>query len=76
MSKRKLTEASHRKDSKRALSDILIGGIDLRDSPDFVDAYIMGACWQDTGEQLTEEELEKINEDTSLVYHYVIKQLC
>ena len=38
-----------------------MGGINLDDYPDFCDAYIESAYWEDTDEDLTEEELNKLN---------------
>ena len=43
------------------LEDIVVAGINPRDHPDFSDAYIEEACWKDTGEPLTDEELELID---------------
>ena len=37
--------------------------VDPRDYPDFVDAYVSEAHWTTTGELLTEEELEELNEE-------------
>lgn len=39
-----------------------IAGINPRDYPDFCDALIEEACWKSTGEPLTDEELELIDE--------------
>ena len=47
------------------ITDIEIEGIDMRDYPDFCDAYISYAVWEDTGEELTDEELDKLNEEHS-----------
>ncbi len=44
------------------LENIQVAGINPRDYPDFSDAYIEEACWRDTGEPLTDEELELIDE--------------
>lgn len=45
------------------LSDIEVDGIDLRDYPDLVDAFIVSATWRATGIELTEDELEDIDPD-------------
>ena len=37
-----------------------MGGINLDDYPDFCDAHIEQATWEDTDEQLTSEELDKL----------------
>ena len=47
---------------------IEVDDIDTRDYPDFCDAFITSAMWEDTGELLTEDELDAINEDKDLVW--------
>lgn len=36
--------------------------VDPRDYPDFCDAHFVGAVFVDTGEELSEEEYEELNE--------------
>ena len=36
--------------------------------PEFEDACITYAVWMDTGKELTDEELDTLNEDTEFVY--------
>lgn len=55
----------------RKLADVRVEGVDTRDAPDFCDAYIADAIWDDTGTVLTEDELEEVNEDRDLVYNAV-----
>jgi len=55
--------------SKVVVTDI--SDIDTSDYPDFCDAYISGATID--GEEVTEEQLEEINNDTQFVYDSVIK---
>lgn len=55
------------------IENIEIEGIDYADSPDFCDAYI-ASCDID-GREATEEELEKLNEDSDFVYQQVIDRL-
>ncbi len=43
----------------RSIIDVVVAGIDPNDYPDFCDAYIESATWEDTGEPLTEEEIEQ-----------------
>jgi len=43
------------------ITDFEIEDIDMRDYPDFCDAYISSATWIDTGELLTEDELDTLN---------------
>lgn len=59
----------------RFVVDIEVDGIDTRDAPDFCDAYISDAYWFDTDEPLSEDELEELNEDTTLIYERVLQQL-
>ena len=47
-----------------------IEGIDMGDYPDFCDAYITYAEHQN-GTPYTDAELEKLNEDSALVYETV-----
>ena len=42
------------------LDDIEIDGIDMRDYPDFCDAFLVGASYK--GRELTEDELEYVQE--------------
>lgn len=55
------------------ISNVEIDGIDTNDYPDFCDAYICGAMYD--GEEMTDEQLQIINEDTSFVYDMVIKHI-
>ena len=52
----------------RQVIDIEVDDIDTRDYPDFCDAFITNARWGDTGELLTDDELDAINEDKDLVW--------
>lgn len=61
--------------NNRSVIDLDIDGINMRDYPDFCDAYIAGAAWEDTGESLTEEELEELNDDSDLVYELVLERI-
>ena len=42
------------------IDDIEIDGIDMRDYPDFCDAFLVGASYK--GRELTEDELEYVQE--------------
>ena len=57
------------------LTDIEVDGIDMKDSWDFVDAYIV-RCKID-GREATDEEVEAINEgeDRSIVYNAVCNEV-
>ena len=48
----------------RKVIDLEVDGIDLRDSPDFSDAYFSYACYED-GTPLTDEELDKLAEQNA-----------
>jgi hypothetical protein len=55
------------------IEDIELDGIDGRDAPDFCDAFIVSACYN--GRDMTQEELDILNEDTSFVYECVLDYL-
>jgi hypothetical protein len=42
--------------------DIQVDNVDTKDYPDFVDAYVTYAVWADTGKELTEDELDQLND--------------
>ena len=52
------------------ISDIEVEDVMLSDFPDFCDAYIASATYD--GRDMTEEELDELNEDTDFVYKAVI----
>ena len=56
---------------KYPISDIEISGIDYADAPDFCDAYISYAVSTETGEPLTQEELDALNEDYEYLHQAV-----
>lgn len=47
--------------SRFGIDDIQVGGIDHSDHPKYCDAYIENAVWDDTLEELTENELDALN---------------
>jgi hypothetical protein len=55
------------------IDDIEVDGIDHGDAPDFCDAYISAASYD--GRDMTEEELETLNEDRDYVYEAVMDRL-
>ena len=57
--------------------DFEIDGIDTKDYPDFVDAYISNASVIENGviREATDIELDELNKDYDLVYDLVINQL-
>ena len=59
----------------RRITDVEVEDIDTKDAPDFCDAFIASARWEDTGELLSEPELEELNDDGDLLYDAVLKVL-
>ena len=55
------------------VEDIEIDGINPRDYPDFCDAFILEATYK--GREMTDEELEALNEDSDFVYDKVMELL-
>lgn len=55
------------------LEDIRIAKINHRDHPDYVDAFIESATID--GRELTESELDELNEDSSFVHEQVLERL-
>lgn len=56
----------------RLISNVELDGLDQKDYPDFVDAYINSADYN--GEPMTEEQLNAINEDSDYVYAHIVEQ--
>lgn len=48
---------------------------DSRDYPEFSDAFIVTAFWKDSGKELTDEELDEVNNNGEFVYDCVIKRI-
>ena len=55
------------------LENIEVEGIDTRDYPDFCDAYISYAEYK--GRELTQDEIDWVNEHTDFIYECVIERL-
>ena len=55
------------------IDDIEVDGIDYRDAPDFCDAYISYATYK--GKEMTESQLERLNDNSDFVYQCVQDQL-
>jgi hypothetical protein len=66
--KRYLTRLDYSK-----IDDIQVEGIDTRDYPDFCDAYVSYATYK--GKEMTESQLERLNENSSFVYECVLEYL-
>lgn len=53
-----------------------IACINPADAMDFVDAYVTEAYWTDTEQDLTDEELDQLNDKhPGFVYEQVLKQI-
>ena len=55
------------------IDNVKIEGVDMRDYPDFCDAFISSADYN--GEEMNDEQLEKINEDGCFVHEKIMQQL-
>ena len=55
------------------IDNIEVDGIDTNDYPDFCDAFISSADYN--GVEMTDEQLEALNEDYSFVHDCVYTQL-
>ena len=55
----------------RIVVDVVVDGIDLRDYPDFCDAYFESACYED-GIALTDDELIQLTDDNPELLHEMI----
>ncbi len=50
----------------KKITDVVLDGIDLADYPDFCDAYIVSADYD--GEPMSDDQIDKLNEDSDFVY--------
>ena len=57
----------------KLISNIQFDGIDHKDYPDYCDAYIVSAEYN--GEQMTEEQIEELNDDRDFVYESLMDYL-
>ena len=55
------------------ITNIEFDGIDRKDHPDYCDAFISYAEYE--GRELTEEELEEVNEDSMFVHEKLFNYL-
>lgn len=55
------------------ISDIKLAGIDTKDYPDFTDAFIESASYEDR--DMTDEELDRLNDDHGFVYEKVLEHI-
>jgi|19_taG_2_1085344.scaffolds.fasta_scaffold137261_1 hypothetical protein len=60
--------------NKKVLEDTIhIDGIEMRDYPDFTDAYVKGAKYKD-GTELTEDELVEFSDNNGELIQAIILQ--
>ena len=57
----------------RLISDVEVDGVNTKDYPDFVDAFISSATYD--GRDMSEEELEELNENSAYVLQCVMEEL-
>ena len=55
------------------IKSIEFDGIDYKDAPDYCDAYIVSAEYD--GEEMTEEQIESLNDDRDFVYQMLMEYL-
>ena len=55
------------------LDNVVLSGIDHRDHPDYCDAFIDSADYD--GKEMTDEQLDELNEDYELVHELVWDKL-
>jgi hypothetical protein len=55
----------------KKVGNIEFDGIDHKDYPDYCNAYILSAEYN--GEQMTEQQIEELNEDLDFVYEKLLK---
>lgn len=46
--------------NNRKVIEISIDGVDFNDAPDFCDAFVNYAVFEDTGEKLTDDEMDQL----------------
>tara|TARA_R110001632_G_C11159755_1_gene398372 strand:+ start:189 stop:374 length:186 start_codon:yes stop_codon:yes gene_type:complete len=57
----------------KLITNIHVDGIDSNDYPDFVDAYIYSAEYD--GVEMTDDQLDELNENSEFVHDCVYNQL-
>lgn len=55
----------------RPVGNLEVDGVDVRDFPDFCDAHFSYAEWLDTGNPLSDSELEKLSEE----FYYLVNEM-
>lgn len=60
----------------RSVINAEIDGVDSNDYPDFCDAYFSYAVFEDTNEELTDEELEQLGDQNGDVINEIAHDNC
>ena len=55
------------------IEDVEIEDLNFDDSPDFCDAYIARATYE--GKEMSEDQLDKLNEDSDFVYEKILDHI-
>lgn len=55
------------------IDNIEVEGVDFSDYPDFCDAFIASADYD--GVEMTDDQLDQLNDDSDFVYQCVLDQL-
>jgi hypothetical protein len=55
------------------ISDLEFEGIDRKDHPKYVDAFVSGASYD--GEEMTDKQLDELNDNSDLVHELLIDYL-
>ena len=58
------------------VTDVEVDGIDMKDYPDFVDAYIESAKFVSSGKELNDEELIKLQEENPELFYDDVMDKC
>ena len=58
------------------VTDVEVDGIDMKDYPDFVDAYIDSAKFVSSGKELNDEQLVELQEENSELFYEDIMDKC
>ena len=63
--------STHLQLNGRTVVDVTVDGIDIKDYPDFCDAYFESAFYQD-GTALTDDELIQLTDDNPEILHEMV----
>jgi hypothetical protein len=66
--------STHLQLNGRTVVDAVVDNIDLRDYPDFCDAYFESACYED-GTALTDDELIDLTDHNQEILHEMVYDL-